>query len=199
MTNKRFVVAIGAAGLLLGISACGDDGPDSDSVADTTSDTTSDTAMAMDEGEMADMAESEEADGHENEEADGHEDFDFGEPADPADADRVIEIVTDDDFTFTPSEMTIAVGETITFEVTNKGNLAHDFTLGRSDLQDEHDIEMAEMGGMAMADEPNAFMIEPGETKELTWHFTEGGEVLIGCHVPGHYAAGMKAEITVEA
>ena len=56
-----------------------------------------------------------------------------------------------------------------------------------------------ELADMAMADEPNAFMIEPGETKELTWHFTEGGEVLIGCHVPGHYAAGMKAEISVEA
>ena len=142
----------------------------------------------MDDDEMADM-----------EEGDEHENFDFGEPAAAADADRVIEIVTDDDFSITPSEMTIAVGETVTLRVTNEGKLAHDFTLGRSDLQDEHDIEMAEMAGMEMADEPNAFMIQPGETKELTWHFTEGGEVLIGCHVPGHYAAGMKAEISVEA
>jgi uncharacterized cupredoxin-like copper-binding protein len=150
----------------------------------------------MADDEMAEMDDEEMA---EHDEGGEHEDFDFGEPADAADADRVIEIVTDDDFTITPSEMTIAVGETITFQVTNEGNIAHDFTLGRSDLQDEHDIEMADMGGMVMADEPNAFMIEPGETKELTWHFSEGGEVLIGCHVPGHYAAGMKAEISVEA
>jgi uncharacterized cupredoxin-like copper-binding protein len=186
--------------MLLVISACGDDGPDG-STANTTAETAAETTMAMDEDEMADMDEAEMADMDEAEmeEGDEHGDFDFGEAADPADADRVIEIVTDDDFTITPSEMTIAVGETITFKVTNEGKLTHDFTLGRADLQDEHDIEMAEMNGMAMADEPNAFMLESGETKELTWHFTEGGEVLIGCHIPGHYAAGMKAEINVEA
>ena len=194
MGNKRLVTAAGMAVLLLVVSACGDDGPDESSAASTTA------ATAMEEDEMADMDDDEMAEMDEMEEGDDeHGDFDFGEPADAADADRVIEIVTDDDFTITPSEMTIAVGETVTFKVTNEGKLTHDFTLGRADLQDEHDLEMAEMNGMAMADEPNAFMLESGETKELTWHFTEGGEVLIGCHIPGHYAAGMKAEISVDA
>lgn len=30
------------------------------------------------------------------------------------------------------------------------------------------------------------------------WTFTEPGTVLIGCHQPGHYSAGMKGTVTVE-
>ena len=130
---------------------------------------------------------------------DDHGDFAFGEAADAADADRVIEIETLDTLKFDPESLEISVGETITFRVTNPGNLPHDFTLADSAGQDEHEEEMAEMiasGGMAM-DDPNAFAIEPGETKELTWHFEEAGTVLIGCHQTGHYAAGMIATITV--
>lgn len=130
---------------------------------------------------------------------DDHGDFAFGEAADAADADRVIEIETLDTLKFDPDSLEISVGETITFRVTNDGNLPHDFTLADDAGQDEHEEEMAEMiaaGGMAM-DDPNAFAIDPGETKELTWHFEEAGTVLIGCHQTGHYAAGMIATITV--
>ena len=57
--------------------------------------------------------------------------------------------------------------------------------------------EMAVAGEKTMHDEPNAMTIEPDETEELAWQFTETGTVLIGCHQVGHYAAGMKATITV--
>lgn len=169
------VVCIAAAIVLL-VSACGADDP-VDGAADTPV-TTMAAGMVM---------------------GDDHGDFDFGEAADAANADRVIDLVTKDDFTYTPASFAVTVGETITLRVTNKGKIPHDFTLGRAQLQDDHEIEMANMGGMTMADEANAFMIDPGETKELTWHFTEAGEVLIGCHIPGHYAAGMRATIDVAA
>ena len=149
--------------------------------------------MESDEIDMTDEAMTDEA------MDDDHGDFAFGEAADAADADRVIEIETLDTLKFDPDSLEISVGETITFRVTNPGNLPHDFTLADSAGQDEHEEEMAEMiasGGMAM-DDPNAFAIEPGETKELTWHFEEAGTVLIGCHQTGHYAAGMIATITV--
>lgn len=127
------------------------------------------------------------------------EDLTFGEPVDASQADRVIEIVAKDDFTFTPASITITAGEAVTFRVTNEGALTHDFTLGDAELQDDHDLEMTEMAGMMMEDEPNAFMIESGKTKEMTWHFDEATELLIGCHIPGHYANGMKATITIES
>jgi uncharacterized cupredoxin-like copper-binding protein len=123
--------------------------------------------------------------------------FGFGEPADASDADRVVEIVASDDFRFTPDAVAVDVGETITFRIVNAGQVPHDFTLGDQATQDEHDEEMAEMGGMMMDDEANAVAIAAGETKELTWRFTEEGPVLIGCHQPGHYAAGMKGTVTV--
>jgi len=128
--------------------------------------------------------------------------FAFGEPADSADADRMVEITASDDFSFDPNEISISAGEVITFRVVNGGELIHDFTLGDEATQQEHDEEMAEMaesGEMMMHEEPNAMTINPGETNELTWHFTEPGTVLIGCHQVGHYAGGMKATITVES
>lgn len=123
--------------------------------------------------------------------------FSFGSPAEATDADRVIEITTTDSLVFDPSDITVAPGETVTFRLINKGNLVHDFTLGDQATQDEHEAEMAEMGGMAH-EEPNVATIPAGETTELTWRFGEAGTVLVGCHQPGHYAAGMTGQITVE-
>jgi len=128
--------------------------------------------------------------------------FSFGEPAEAANADRVVEITANDDFSFEPDEITVSVGEVITFRVVNSGALIHDFTLGDEATQEVHEeemVEMAESGEMMMHDEPNAMTIDAGETNELTWHFTEAGSVLIGCHQVGHYDSGMKATITVES
>lgn len=130
---------------------------------------------------------------------DDHGAFIFGEPGDPAQADRVVEIQATDKLVFEPTELTVKAGETITFRVINAGQIPHDFTLGDQATQDDHEQEMAEMAGMAIPDSDNAVVVAAGETKELTWRFTEAGTVLIGCHQPGHYAAGMKGEITVES
>jgi uncharacterized cupredoxin-like copper-binding protein len=129
---------------------------------------------------------------------DDHAQFAFGEPGVPADADRVIEITAGDDFRFDPASITVTAGETVTFRVTNTGAIPHDFTLGDDATQQSHAEHMEAMAGMTMPDEPNAMVIGPGETRELTWHFTEPGNLLIGCHQAGHYAAGMLAEISVE-
>lgn len=144
--------------------------------------------------------------GHDDEETD-HEDeddhdveFTFGTPGDPADADRIIEVDANDDLTFEPADIEVAAGETITFIVTNTGAIPHDFTIGDEATQDAHEEEMAEMiesGEMGEHSDPNAVVLEAGETKELTWTFTETRTVLIGCHQPGHYAGGMKGTVKV--
>lgn len=46
-----------------------------------------------------------------------------------------------------------------------------------------------------MHDEPDGITLAPGETKEPTHTFATPGQYLAGCHVPGHYPAGMKAVI----
>jgi uncharacterized cupredoxin-like copper-binding protein len=128
-----------------------------------------------------------------------HTEFSFGELAEASEATRVIEITTNDNFTFDPDALTVEAGEVVTFRVTNNGKIPHDFTLGDAATQDEHEEEMQNMSGsdgMGMED-PNAFALEPGETKEMTWRMTGTGEILMGCHQPGHYAAGMKGTIDI--
>jgi uncharacterized cupredoxin-like copper-binding protein len=130
-------------------------------------------------------------------------DFAFGHPADAADADRAVEIHTSDELAFDPAEVTVAQGETVTFTVTNDGDLAHDFVIGDDAAQEEHALEMSEMAAEGEEGEEhrdaNAVSVPAGETVELTWTFDgEAEELRYGCHVPGHYEAGMAGDIVVE-
>jgi uncharacterized cupredoxin-like copper-binding protein len=43
----------------------------------------------------------------------------------------------------------------------------------------------------------DAITVEPGKLGSLTHTFKAGDGLAIGCHEPGHYAAGMKLAITV--
>ena len=95
--------------------------------------------------------------------------------------------------------MAVTAGQPVTFVVTNRGTVFHEFVLGDEADQQAHDKEMMAAGGMSMPkDEPMAIGVEPGKTKELTVTFEKAGAVLAGCHVVGHYAAGMKSMITLE-
>ena len=96
-----------------------------------------------------------------------------------------------------PCSMTVRAGVPVTFVVTNSGAMPHEFFLGDEAAQKAHAQEMLAMGGAAMHDEPAGIALAPGETKELTYTFAAPGQYLAGCHVPGHYPAGMKALITV--
>lgn len=119
-------------------------------------------------------------------------------PAASAEAQR-IEVTLTDALKIEPAAMTVPAGVPVTFVVTNTGTALHEFVLGDEEVQAEHETEMEEEGGMSMSDdEPFAISVEPGQTEELTFTFDEAGTTLAGCHVVGHYAAGMKATITVE-
>ena len=136
-----------------------------------------------------------------DEHSDGEHVFEFGEPADEEHADRIVDVSTRDTVRCTPDPITVKVGETGTVRITNVGNVPHDVVLDDMEGQDAHEAEMAEMiasGNMTMADEENGFALLAGESKTLTWTFTEAGTVFLGCHQPGHYAAGMIASVTVE-
>lgn len=108
-----------------------------------------------------------------------------------------IEVKLTDALKMEPAEMTVKVGEPVTFVVTNTGAIDHEFYLGDEAAQEAHEMEMmSSMGPMSM-DESMGFTVKPGETKELTYTFNKAGQMLAGCHVTGHYPAGMKATITV--
>lgn len=157
--------------------------------SDDTTDTPTETAEAAGDTGTDDMDDMEDMD----------ETFTFGEPADAADADRTVQVDATDALAFEPGEVTVAVGEVVTFEVHNTGQADHEFVLGPDEVQDEHEMEMSGDGEEAMEHaEANAIEVPAGESATITWLFTEAGEVLYGCHEPGHYGAGMVGTIVVE-
>lgn len=109
-----------------------------------------------------------------------------------------IEVKLTDALRMEPASMNVPAGVPVTFVVTNAGAIEHEFYIGDEDEQAAHEQEMQTMGGMTH-DEPEGIAVKPGETKELTFTFASAGETLAGCHVQGHYAAGMKATIKVGA
>lgn len=114
-----------------------------------------------------------------------------------APAGSVVDVVMHD-IRFDPSTLTLPVGETISFRFTNNGRITHDAFVGDLAAQQEHEAQMAHAGhGGGHADDADAVTVEPGEQGELSHTFTEPGEYEVGCHQPGHYAAGMKIIVTV--
>jgi uncharacterized cupredoxin-like copper-binding protein len=109
---------------------------------------------------------------------------------------RTIEVRTTDELRFEPAEITVSAGETVRFEVTNDGEAVHEFLIGDEAAQDAFAEEMAE-GGHHGTDA--GVTIEPGETETFEYTFDASGDLLAGCHEPGHYEGGMVATITVEA
>jgi len=107
-----------------------------------------------------------------------------------------VEVSLKDTMRIEPAAMTVRAGHAVTFVVTNDGQIAHEFTIGDEDVQQQHEQEMLDMPGMTHH-EDYAITVEPGTTKELVWTFDKPGTTLAGCHVPAHYPAGMKATITI--
>ncbi|HET7727821.1 MAG TPA: plastocyanin/azurin family copper-binding protein [Candidatus Limnocylindrales bacterium] len=115
--------------------------------------------------------------------------------AEPAAVAR-IEVQLTDALRIEPAEMRVPAGVTVTFVVTNTGKVEHEFFLGDEKAQAAHEQEMQEMG--MGHDEAMGISVPAGETKELTVTFPEPGSMLAGCHLPGHYAGGMVATVTIE-
>ena len=115
---------------------------------------------------------------------------------DSSGAPRTVTATMSDEMAIQLSESDFTAGETVRFEVTNEGTVRHEFYLGDADAQEQHAEEMAEMDGMGH-DEPNGVAVDPGATETLEYTFAEAGELLAGCHEPGHYEAGMVATMTV--
>ena len=101
--------------------------------------------------------------------------------------DQTIEISMQD-IAFKPDAITVKAGTSVRFVFTNDGQLPHEAAFGDEATQD------AVGSGKAKRDGPE---VGPNKTKDYIRTFTTAGNFLIGCHVPGHYAAGMKIRLTV--
>jgi uncharacterized cupredoxin-like copper-binding protein len=115
--------------------------------------------------------------------------------------DQTVPISVGNNFSFTPNQVTVKQGDTIAFVITNDGQLPHEFVIGSEAVQQEHEEEMLageEESMDEMGDKPYAVDVPAGETVTLVYTFDEAGQLLYGCHVQGHYTAGMVGTITIE-
>ena len=122
---------------------------------------------------------------------------DAGGPADPDEADRTVEVATLDSMAFEPSRIDVSAGETVTFIVQTP---AWPSTNSRAETRrcsrnTPTPWPICRMGWSTTY--PTASPCRPGETKQLTWQFSNSGTVEYACHEPGHYQAGMRGQVTV--
>ena len=128
-----------------------------------------------------------------------------------ADVDRTITLDAGDMW-FDPETLEMAAGEIVKFEITNTGNLEHEFVIGSKEAQEEHRqmmLNMANGGGHDMSNMSHGgghdmasmdmagVTIAPGETGTLLWSVPDNvNELEYACNIPGHYESGMYGNFT---
>lgn len=95
---------------------------------------------------------------------------------------------------FDPTEIHVEPGESVRFVLTNTDPIDHEFILGDAEVQRIHEKGTEMYHGA----KPGEITVHAGTTGETTYTFPEGGEVLFGCHSPGHYAYGMRGVVVVD-
>lgn len=125
--------------------------------------------------------------------------------------------VTMTDNRYEPAEIVVGAGETVRFVVRNAGELVHEFNIGTREGHLAHREEMTKMIEMGVLeadrinhdkmghgpdamehDDPNAVLLEPGESGEIIWTFPEEATLQFACNIPGHYEDGMVGEFRIE-
>ncbi len=121
------------------------------------------------------------------------------------------------DYDFGVHKITVKVGETIRFVIVNNGKLLHEFNMNTAAENAAHrpmmvmmmrhgmiteekvvNLKMKMPDGTTMTHvEPNAVLVEPGKSAEISWKFTRPGELEIGCNIPDHTEFGMVAALRV--
>jgi uncharacterized cupredoxin-like copper-binding protein len=118
----------------------------------------------------------------------------------PAGTDRVVEL-TMQGMHFIPDRVVVKAGELVAFVVTNPNDIPHELFIGTNADQAAH--EAMHMAGAASAQAQvshggyGLFLPAHG-TGVVSYRFDTPGDVLLGCHLPGHWAAGMVATVVVE-
>lgn len=139
-----------------------------------------------------------------------------GEPGEASEVTRTINVEMHDNY-YEPESIEVTPGETVRFVVENKGSLVHEFNIGTPSMHEAHQEEMQMMvehgviqggtinrdmmemdmgdGHSMKHDDPNSVLLEPGQSQEIIWKFSDKASIEFACNVPGHYQAGMYGDV----
>ena len=143
----------------------------------------------------------------------------IGSKGKSADVSRTIKVKMYDNY-YEPNSFIIKKGETIKFEVSNLGELVHEFNIANAMMHLKHQPEMEkmveneillgdkidkdQMHKMAAMDKSmghshsNSVLLAPKEKGIIIWKFENAVDIEIACNVPGHYQAGMIAAVNLD-
>ena len=143
----------------------------------------------------------------------------IGSKGNETDVTRVIKVVMYDNY-YEPSSFQIKKGETVKFEVENAGMLVHEFNIANKMMHMKHQPEMVKMveNGILLAfsidkekmkklakmdksmghSHSNSVLLEPKQKGDIIWKFDNAINIEVACNVPGHYEAGMIAEVDIK-
>jgi uncharacterized cupredoxin-like copper-binding protein len=117
------------------------------------------------------------------------------------------------DTVFSPSVIDLVPGETVLLHVLNGGLEVHEAVVGNQAVQDaweaaEAAAPPAPPGATPAIKVPRGvdglrIVVRSGELVDATWtapgSAAEVGGLIVGCHIPGHYAKGMFVPVRVAA
>ena len=150
--------------------------------------------MPVPGGDADEMVEHQEDPDHDTARSDTHSEGDLI----TSDAGTVVNVEMVE-FGFVADVDELPLGEPIVFRFTNTGAVPHEAMFGSHHQQDEFaaSVGHGDHGTDGHHGEVAAITLDPGVSSEMVIEFAEAGEVWIGCHLPGHYDAGMAASFAV--
>lgn len=97
---------------------------------------------------------------------------------------------------FSPATVSLGSRQTVRFVVHNTDPIDHEFIVGDQATQDrhEHGTEDHHDGSV-----PGEISVPAGTTVATTYRVDRPGQLLYGCHLPGHWAYGMRGVIRVSS
>ena len=117
------------------------------------------------------------------------------------DAPREVNLIARD-YVFLPATLDVVPGETVVLHVINGGLTIHEAIIGNASVQDAW--EAAEAGAADPPPGPTPLVSVPpdvsgirivvasGQRVDVTWTVpTDTQRLVVGCHIPGHWAEGM--------
>ena len=122
--------------------------------------------------------------------------------------DRSVDVLMTE-FSFDVDPVEVTAGETIEFVVTNTGVVEHEFRVSNQERVDEHlasgHDDHDEGSGDAATDHEEVadyvLLLDAGETGSIVVTFPEDTSLFtdVVCLLPGHYEAGMQADVEYSA
>jgi uncharacterized cupredoxin-like copper-binding protein len=94
---------------------------------------------------------------------------------------------------FQPAHLNVELGSRHVFVIRNTDPIDHEFILGNEAVQARHESGTEPHHGTV----PGEVSVPIGSQASTTYTFSVPGDLEFACHLPGHYAYGMRGSVSI--